>query len=210
MLALGIGILAAPFTEGQSLQIALVVSGGLTAAGAAVSLYERLQNAEVSGTGVALDVITIASSMINAAGAIRALSAGPAVLVANRATKFLLWSNFVADGVSALLIGSEGVQQLVEIIEDTKMRPEQKRAAIVRIVTNLVMTGALLAVSAGEMKQLGGRVEKRLGKALAGQLADDIAMVVVPRNPKPTNASCTSALSARSSSTCRIRATMNC
>jgi len=176
MVALGLGILAAPITRGRSLQVGLVLSGALTAAGAAVSLYERLQNAEVSKAGVALDIIAIASSLISGGGAVRALRAGPAVLIANRATKFLLWTSFIADGVSGLLIGAEGVQQIGEILDDEKLKPAQKRAAIVRIVTNLVMTGALLAVSASQMKDLRGKVESGLGKALAGQLKDDVAL----------------------------------
>ncbi|HWO25173.1 MAG TPA: hypothetical protein VNO30_40820 [Kofleriaceae bacterium] len=176
MAALGLGILAAPITRGRSLQVGIVLSGALTATGAAVSLYERLQNAEVSKTGVALDIIAIASSLISGGGAVRALRAGPAVLVANRATKFLLWTSFIADGVSGLLIGAEGVQQIGEILDDEKLKPEQKRAAVVRIITNLVMTGALLAVSASQMKDLRGKVETGLGKALAGQLKDDIAL----------------------------------
>jgi hypothetical protein len=176
MVALGLGILAAPITRGRSLQVGLVLSGALTAGGAAVSLYERLQNAEVSKTGVALDIIAIASSFISAGGAVRALRAGPAVLVANRATKFLLWTSFIADGVSGLLISAEGIQQIGEILDDEKLKPEQKRAAVVRIITNLVMTGALHAVSAGQMKDLRGKVENGLGKPLAGQLKDDVAL----------------------------------
>src|SRR5262245_50359288 len=50
MAVMGAGLLLAPFTRGQSIQVAVVLAGGLTAAGAAVSLYERLQHAEVSGT----------------------------------------------------------------------------------------------------------------------------------------------------------------
>ncbi|HWO26625.1 MAG TPA: hypothetical protein VNO30_48180 [Kofleriaceae bacterium] len=176
MVALGLGILAAPITRGRSLQVGLVLSGALTASGAAVSLYERLQNAEVSKAGVALDIIAIASSLISGGGAVRALRAGPAVLVANRATRFLLWTSFIADGVSGLLIGAEGVQQIGEILDDEKLKPEQKRAAVVRIITNLVMTGALLAVSASQMKDLRGKVESGLGNALAGQLKDDVAL----------------------------------
>lgn len=38
MAVMGAGLLAAPFTRGQSIQVAVVLAGGLTAAGAAVSL----------------------------------------------------------------------------------------------------------------------------------------------------------------------------
>jgi hypothetical protein len=176
MVALGIGILAAPITRGQSLQVMMVVAGGLNAAAGAVSLYERLHHAEVSGTGVALDVVAIASGLLNAGGAVRSLAAGPGILLANRATKFLLWTNVVADGANGLLIGAEGVQQLADVIDNDQLRPEQKREAVVRIVTNLVMAEALLAVSYGQLHELRGKVESVLGKAVAGKLGDDACL----------------------------------
>jgi hypothetical protein len=178
MVVLGLGALAAPFTEGQSLRVAMVISGGLTAAGAAVSIYERLQHAEVSGTGVALDVITIVSSLVNAGGAVRAMKGGPGVLLANRGTKFLLWANFVTDTVSALLISIEGVEQIDEILSDDRIPPEQKRAQIVRIVTNLVMAGAMVALSYGQLKEVRTKLEGSLGKQLAKDLSNDVAMTV--------------------------------
>jgi hypothetical protein len=178
MIALGVGILAAPFTRGQSLQVAMVVSGALTAAGGAVSLYERLQHAEVSGTGVALDVVMIASSIINAGAAMRSLKSGPAVLLTNRTTKFLLWANFTSDLVSALLISVEGAKQIAEIMENPAMSPDQKRSAMIRIVTNLIMSGTMLAVSFGQMREFRTKMESTLGKTLAGKLSDEICMTL--------------------------------
>jgi hypothetical protein len=178
MVALGVGILAAPVTRGQSLQVAMVVAGGLNAAAGAVSLYERLHNAEVSAGGVALDVVTIASGLINAGGGVRSLASGPGILLANRATKFLLWANFVADGASALLIGAEGVQQLADIIDNDQLRPEQKREAVIRVVTNLIMAGGLLAVSYGQMREFRAKLESVLGKAVAAKLGDEACMAL--------------------------------
>lgn len=71
MAVMGAGLLLAPFTRGQSIQVAVVLAGGLTAAGAAVSLYERLQHAEVSGTGVALDIALPAQGRKAPAGVAR-------------------------------------------------------------------------------------------------------------------------------------------
>lgn len=173
MAALGLGLLTAPLTRGQSLQLAMVVVGSLNAAASAVSLYERLQHAEVSGRGVVLDVVMIASSLLNAGGAVRARTAGPAVLLADRATKFLLWSNLALDSASALLISAEGMQQLAEIIDNEQLRPEQKREAVVRVVTNLVMAGAMLAVSYGPSRELRARIETSLGRGLANTLDDN-------------------------------------
>jgi uncharacterized membrane protein len=178
MVALGVGILAAPVTRGQSLQVAMVVAGGLNAAAGAVSLHERLHNAEISGSGVALDIVNIASGLLNAGGAIRSLATGPGILLANRATKFLLWANFVADGASALLIGAEGVQQIADIIDHDQLRPEQKREAVIRVVTNLIMAGAMLAVSYGQVREFRAKLESVLGKALAGKLGDEACMAL--------------------------------
>jgi len=178
MVALGVGILAAPVTRGQSLQVAMVVAGGLNAAAGAVSLYERLHNAEISGSGVALDIVNIASGLMNAGGAIRGIAAGPGILLANRATRFLLWANFVADGASALLIGVEGVQQIADIIDNDQLRPEQKREAVIRVVTNLIMAGAMLAVSYGQMREFRAKLESALGKAVASKLSDEACMAL--------------------------------
>ena len=177
MAVMGAGLLLAPITRGQSIQVAVVLAGGLTAAGAAVSLYERLQHAEVNGTGVALDVATIASSLLSGATAVRALRSGPAVLLASRATRFLLWANFAADGVMGLLIAVEGVEQLAEIIERKDMPGEAKRAEIVRVVTNLVMASMMIAVSAGQLREFRTKVETAIGRKLAG-LGDEVVMAL--------------------------------
>ncbi|MDQ3367188.1 MAG: DUF4157 domain-containing protein [Myxococcota bacterium] len=177
MAVLAGGLVLAPFTRGQSLQVAMVLSGALTAASGAVSLYERLQHAEVSNTGVALDVVMIASSLINAGGAVKSLRSGPGVMLSNRATKFLLWTNFIADGASGLLIAIEGAEQLAEII-DSKMPPEQKRAAIIRIVTNLIMAGGMLALSYGQLKEFRSRLSSAFGEQIAKGLKDDICITL--------------------------------
>jgi Domain of unknown function (DUF4157) len=177
MAVMGAGILAAPFTRGQSLQVAVVLAGGLTAAGAAVSLYERLQHAEVSGAGVGLDVAMIASSLISGGTAIRALKSGPAVLLACRTTKFLLWANFTADAVMGLLITVEGVERLAEIIDRKDLPEETKRSEIVRVVTNLVMASMMIAVSASQLRELRTKVETALGRKLAG-IGDEVVMAL--------------------------------
>ncbi len=176
MAVMGASILAAPFTRGQSLQVGVVLAGGLTAAGAAVSLYERLQHAEINKTGVAIDVITIASSLLSSGTAVRSLKSGPAVLLASRTTKFLLWANFVADGVMGLLITVEGVQRITEIMEGN-LPPDVKRTEIVRVITSLVMASMMIAVSAGQLREFRNKVETALGRKLAG-VGDDIVMAL--------------------------------
>ncbi len=177
MAVMGGGLLLAPFTRGQSMQVAVVLAGSLTAAGAAVSLYERLEHAEISGTGVALDIATIASGLVSGGTAIRALRSGPAVLLATRSTKFLLWANFAADGVMGLLISVDGVEQIADIIERKDIPEDAKRSHIVRVVTNLVMASSMIAVSAGQLREFRTKVQTAIGRKLVG-LSDEIVLAL--------------------------------
>ena len=68
------GVVAAAIPGGQPVAAALFIAAGATGATAgSLSLYDRLQKAEPSPTGIALDVASIAASIIGGAGAIRAL-----------------------------------------------------------------------------------------------------------------------------------------
>jgi hypothetical protein len=119
----------------------------------------------------------IASGLINAGSGIRALRSGPAVLLANRTTKFLLWANFTADGVMGLLISVEGVEQLAEIIERKDLPEDAKRSEIIRVTTNLVMAGMMIAVSAGQLREFRTKVEGALGRKLPG-VGDETVMAL--------------------------------
>ena len=74
---------------------------GATASG--LSLYDRLQKAEKSPMGIALDVAGIAASIIGAAGAVRALRTGSqALALAGTTGKFLLYSGFATNARQSL------------------------------------------------------------------------------------------------------------
>ena len=176
--ALVAGVVLAPFTGGVSLEVAMVVAGVAGAAAGTVSLIDHLQRDEISWSTVTLDVIQIASSLINAGAAIRAMRAGPAVLVAGRSARFLMWTNFVADAVSALLITAEGVEQLVAVVGDDNLSPEEKRQRVVQIVTNLVMAGGMLAVSYGQLRETRSRMRGVFGEALTRELGDEMCLTL--------------------------------
>ena len=89
------GLVAAAVPGGQP--VALVLFIGRGAAGAVsggLSLQDRLQKAEVSSVGVAIDVLGIASSILGGAGAFRALRQGAALSLASRGGRFLLYGGF--------------------------------------------------------------------------------------------------------------------
>lgn len=175
-LALGIAaVVAAPFTGGGSLLVTTLIIGSAAAgvAAGALSLADHLQTEETDATMVALDVATIAASFLNAGAALKAARSGPAMLVASRGGRFLLWSSFAADGVSALLITVEGAEQISKIVDNDSMSSSEKSAAIVRVLANLVATGALMAISYGDLKQTKARVSGAIGAGAKGLSATD-------------------------------------
>ncbi|MEM7586706.1 MAG: hypothetical protein AAF560_25175 [Acidobacteriota bacterium] len=174
-LLLGLGALAAaPFTGGGSLVVAALIVGsaatGVAAGG--LSLADRLQKAELDETGVALDVLGVASSFVGGAAAVKLARGGAAVLVASTSTRYLLWTSFVAEGVAGLLISQQGVRQIAEILEDDRLDSDQKQQAIVRVLAGLVVTGGLLALSYGDINAVRNRLRSKLGTEVEGTLTD--------------------------------------
>jgi hypothetical protein len=170
---LGLGaVLAAPFTGGGSLLVTALIIGSATAAATAgvLSLADHLQTEEVDKTAVALDILTIVTSFLNAGMAVKALRGGPGVLLASTGGRFLLWTNFTLEGVSALLVGVDGAEQIIKIVESDAPGDEKMRL-LVAVVANMILTGTLIAVSYGDIKATRGRIQAQIGKAAAG-LAD--------------------------------------
>jgi hypothetical protein len=91
------------------------------------------------------------------------------MMVASRGGRFLLWSAFTADSVSALLITAEGITQISAIVDNDNLPADAKASAILRVVTNLVLTGALIALSYGDLRATQGRLTKHIGPS-AGAL----------------------------------------
>jgi putative RNase toxin 3 of polymorphic toxin system/uncharacterized protein DUF4157 len=169
------GVIAAVIPGGQPVAAVLFIAAAATGATASsLSLYDRLQKAEKSPTGIALDIAGIAGSLIGAAGAIRALRAGSqAVALAGTAGKFLLYSGFVTNAVSGLLISVEGIDQIVKVL-DSPMSRGDKISALVRVLGMLIVQGVLFALSVRELKQMRGRLGGFLGEELTGKLPTDV------------------------------------
>ena len=171
LLLMGAAIAAAPFTGGGSLLVTSLIIGSAAfgVAAGALSLADHLQNEKISATSVAIDSAQIVASMLNAGAALKAARSGAAMLVASRGGRFLLWSAFAADGVSGLLITAEGIEQISTIVDNESLPADAKASAILRVVTNLVLTGALLALSYGDLRATQARLTKQIGPG-AGHL----------------------------------------
>ncbi len=180
LLLLG-AIVAAPFTGGGSLVVgALLLGSAITGAAAAgVSLAERLQHATVSGTGVAIDVLAMVGSVIGAGAVIRGMAAGGnALYLASRATRFVLWTELAVNGAAALLISVEGVQQIADILGRNDLSADEKRRMLVVVITQLILTGALLAISYSSMNEMRTRLRTALGEELERTLSSDSRLVL--------------------------------
>lgn len=170
---LGLGaVIAAPFTGGGSLLVTALVIGSATAAATAgvLSLADHLQTEEVDKTAVTLDILTIVTSFLNAGLAVKALRGGPGILLASTGGRFLLWTNFTLEGVSAILVGVDGAEQIIKIVESDAPADEKMRL-LVAVVANMILTGTLMVVSYGDIKATRGRIRTQIGKA-AERLAD--------------------------------------
>lgn len=168
------GIIAGLIPGGQPVAAVCFISAGATGAvSGGLSLYDRLKQAEVRATGVALDVASIAASMIGAAGAVRALKLGTAFTFTGRTGRFLLYSGFTTNTLSGLIISVEGVTQINAILDNGKLTRSEKIDAIVRVLANLALQGFLLALSVKELAAVRGRASQVLGKDVARKLSPE-------------------------------------
>ena len=172
-LAIG-GIVAAVIPGGQPVAAALfIAASGTGALSGGLSLYDRIQKAEISKTGIAIDVLGIASSIIGGAAAFKALKGSAATLLASRSGRYLLWAGFSSDAMAGVLISVEAVAKIKEILESKHLSRGQQIGEIVRILSNLVVMGGLLALSTGSLKSIKGRMKNVLGDAMVDKLSKE-------------------------------------
>jgi hypothetical protein len=174
-------VVAAPFTGGSSVAVTLLLIGSAAtgAAAAGLSLAERVQHAEISKTGVALDIVGVVTSIVGGAAAFRGLrAANQAINIAGQASRFVLWTNFVSAGVAAVLVSVECVEQIQQILSDDKLTPDQRRLLLIRVVTNMAMTGAVVAVSYHDLGNMRARLSARLGAELEGALGHEARLTL--------------------------------
>ncbi|HUQ06683.1 MAG TPA: hypothetical protein VM261_29470 [Kofleriaceae bacterium] len=174
-------LVAAPFTGGGSIAVTALLIGSAVAGGiaAGLSLAERLRHAEISNTGVALDIVGIVGSMVGAGAAIRGLSVGTqAINVIGHTTRFVLWTNFTTSAIAAVLVSVDGIQQIQAIMNDDSMTEDQKRALLVRVVTGMALAGAIVALSYRDLNVMRTRLQGLIGADLEGVLSNEARMTL--------------------------------
>jgi hypothetical protein len=163
--ATGVGLAAVPY-----LFLAAAAAGAVSSG---LSLADRLRQAEPDATGVALDVVGIASSLIGAAQAVHALRAGGEVLsLATRTGRYLRYTGFATDTVQGVLLTVESVGQIDQVL-GSNLPQDQKINAIVRILGMLTLNGGMLAYGARRMRDASTRLEAALGRGRTRGLNSD-------------------------------------
>lgn len=194
LLSLGLTVLgvAALFVPGGQVVAPYLFAGaGATAAASSgASLVDRLQQKEVSGVGVAIDILGLASSIFGAIGSWKSLRAITRGAGLSNPGKYYLWAGFSADAVDGVLIGVDAWQE-IDRIHDAKERglitASQERDEIARVVGGLARTATLIAYGAQDLltqasTRVGGYLEAetltRLGSRGVGVLnmLDDVSL----------------------------------
>ncbi|WP_462268034.1 eCIS core domain-containing protein [Desulfobacter sp.] len=153
--------------------ICFIGAAALGGTSAGLSLYDRLQQAEIDETGVAIDVLGIASSIIGGASAFRALRHGATVALGTRTGRFLLWTGFGTDMVSGTLLTIQGVNEINQVMASDAPRGE-KIGAIVRILSTLALNGGLLVLSVRDLRTARGRIGGQIGSDIADGLSAEM------------------------------------
>ncbi|HZF73352.1 MAG TPA: hypothetical protein VEZ51_07965, partial [Gemmatimonadaceae bacterium] len=110
-----------------------------------------------------LDCLQIAASAIDLGFAVKALRSSPALLVANRTARYVMWTSVGVQGASALLISVDAIGQIARIVEDPSLSRGQKLSALTRLLATLIVTGALLALSYKSMGEAKARMKEHFG-----------------------------------------------
>ena len=165
-----LGVIAAiiPGTQGLA-PVFFLASAGLGVASAGASLYQLSREAHPSNTKILIDVASIAGSLLGMAGAANVLRHGPRVAALNMTGRFVLYTGFATDVMGGVFIMAEGADQIAAIL-DGRGTPDEKAAAITRILAGLMLNGTLLAWGAKDLGATRERLNKTLGTELTHKL----------------------------------------
>jgi ppGpp synthetase/RelA/SpoT-type nucleotidyltranferase len=152
----------------------MAATAGAISSGA--SLYNRFQKPEINGVGVAIDVLGLAASIVGGATAFRTITMGAKSLLIGTG-RYLVLTGFAIDGASAILMASEYVIQINDIL-NSKIPANEKIAAIVKIISMMALMGALLALGIKDMKKANLQLTELLGEAkIKGLSLEQIAQL---------------------------------
>jgi hypothetical protein len=151
--------------------VLLLAAAATGATSAGLSLHERLHESEIDPVGVAIDVVSLASSIIGGASAFRAIRQGATVALATRTGRYLLYAGFVTNTVAGVLITVEAVEAIIQINDDPKLSESQKMTAIVRLLAMIGLQAALIGLSVKELGAVRTRIQGVVGQAAAAKLS---------------------------------------
>lgn len=143
-----------------------LASGVVGAASGAASLYQRSQEAQPSAVGIAIDIASLAGSLIGAAGAANILRNGPRIAAATRLGQFVLYTGFATDALGGVFISVEGAAQIADILSSSQAR-DAKVSAVVRILSGMLLNGSLLAWGARDLEATRNAIKGMLGPEIA-------------------------------------------
>jgi hypothetical protein len=165
-----LSIAAIPFTAGGSAVGTVLLLGGAAAgvASGAFALADHLASEETPTDAIALDCLQIAASALDLGVAFKALRSSPAMIVANRTARYMLWGSLAVQGASAMLLSVEAISQIEAILDGPGSR-QDKLMALTRVIATLIVTGAILAISYRDLTQARTRINQlfpRIGRPL--------------------------------------------
>lgn len=129
----------------------IVASMTLGVATGAANLYERSKHGDMDAGFVTLEVMNIVGSML--AGGGKVISALSKISSTSKTAQFVYYVGEGLDLVDGIYLTVSGIEQLAEII-DSDMSFAQKKVAMVRTISSLILGGYLIANVTGFTKRL--------------------------------------------------------
>ena len=166
----GLGTLAAIVPGAEEFAPAFFfAAGSVGAVSAGAALYQQSQEVHPSGLEFAINIASLAGSLLGMAGAANILRYGPRVAALTKVGRFVLYAGYVTDTVGGVLILAQGAEQIAGIL-DGPGSADDKAAAITRILAGLLLNGAMLAWGARDIAATRERVTGVVGADVSKQL----------------------------------------
>lgn len=140
-------------------------AGVVMAASGAFSLADHMQEARPNGVEIALDVLSIASGLIQAGSATRFIS-GRAQTMWYNGGRFVEIGGLVIDGVSTVIINARGLEQIGQILTNDQLSREEKISGVTQIIVQLAITDMLYGVALGGHINAQNRVDELIDDAI--------------------------------------------
>jgi hypothetical protein len=167
----GLGALAAIVPGAEEFAPAFFfAAGSVGAVSAGAALYQQSQEVHPSGLEFAINIASLAGSLLGMAGAANILRYGPRVAALTKIGRFVLYAGYVTDTVGGVLILAQGAEQIAAIL-DGPGSADDKSAAITRILAGLLLNGAMLAWGARDINATRERVTGLVGADVMAHLS---------------------------------------